>query len=275
MSSPGRASSDTMSAAAVTIPSVKRKPAARSASAPGVRIVTAKLSPSSRTSSAASTATASVAGSRRAVVDAHQVTRRIPSRSVTAGRITSARVTMFFGLGQQKPHHYREMVRIAWENRDQLPFAWRILKRRRLRRLRARHLGPLGLDAAGHAPLHGAAGADAAEHRAGARSRACSPTSPRSRGRSSAELRALGRLPEPMLRRRGEPGFRVVTWDEALDRRRRRTARDRSAAPGVLPDLARHHQRGLLRGAEGGALPRHQPRRQLGAPLPRGVDRRR
>src|SRR6187551_1776534 len=33
-----------------------------------------------------------------------------------------------FGLGRQKPQHYREMARIAWENRDQLPFAWRILK---------------------------------------------------------------------------------------------------------------------------------------------------
>src|ERR1043165_2186194 len=33
-----------------------------------------------------------------------------------------------FGLGRQKPHHYREMAKIAWENRDQLPFAWRILK---------------------------------------------------------------------------------------------------------------------------------------------------
>ena len=32
-----------------------------------------------------------------------------------------------FGHGSQKPHHYREMVRVAWENRDQLPFAWRIL----------------------------------------------------------------------------------------------------------------------------------------------------
>src|SRR4029078_8659684 len=32
-----------------------------------------------------------------------------------------------FGLGRQKPHHYREMLKIAWENRDQLPFAWRIL----------------------------------------------------------------------------------------------------------------------------------------------------
>src|SRR5580765_7549021 len=33
-----------------------------------------------------------------------------------------------FGLGQQKPHHYREMLGIAWENRRELPFAWRILK---------------------------------------------------------------------------------------------------------------------------------------------------
>ena len=32
-----------------------------------------------------------------------------------------------FGLGHQKPHHYLEMAKVAWENRDQLPFAWRIL----------------------------------------------------------------------------------------------------------------------------------------------------
>jgi|SRR5437588_509774 len=35
---------------------------------------------------------------------------------------------MVFGFGKQKPHHYREMVRVAWENRDELPFAWRILR---------------------------------------------------------------------------------------------------------------------------------------------------
>src|SRR3954463_8045202 len=33
-----------------------------------------------------------------------------------------------FGLGRQKPRHYRDMARIAWENRDELPFAWRILR---------------------------------------------------------------------------------------------------------------------------------------------------
>src|SRR6266478_4276803 len=32
-----------------------------------------------------------------------------------------------FGLGYQKPHHYTEMARVLWENRDNLPYAWRIL----------------------------------------------------------------------------------------------------------------------------------------------------
>ncbi|GAA3526756.1 FdhF/YdeP family oxidoreductase [Nonomuraea rosea] len=35
-------------------------------------------------------------------------------------------------------------------------------------------------------------------------------------GKRSAELRDLGRLPYPMLRRAGEPGFRRISWDEAL-----------------------------------------------------------
>src|SRR5437870_13872063 len=39
----------------------------------------------------------------------------------------------------------------------------------------------------------------------------------RLRGMSPRELRNLGRLPYPMVRRRGEPGFHRVPWDEALD----------------------------------------------------------
>src|SRR5262245_66314060 len=31
------------------------------------------------------------------------------------------------GIGQVKPNHYLEMLKVAWQNRDQLPFAWRIL----------------------------------------------------------------------------------------------------------------------------------------------------
>jgi molybdopterin-dependent oxidoreductase alpha subunit len=37
------------------------------------------------------------------------------------------------------------------------------------------------------------------------------------RNLSSTDLRDLGRLAHPMRRRRGEPGFRPITWDEALD----------------------------------------------------------
>ena len=29
---------------------------------------------------------------------------------------------------ERKPNQYAEMLRVAWENRGQLPFAWRILK---------------------------------------------------------------------------------------------------------------------------------------------------
>ena len=49
----------------------------------------------------------------------------------------------------------------------------------------------------------------------------------------------------------------VATWDEALDRIAAELRDRRSGARRLLSDVARHHQRGLLRGAEGGAVPRH------------------
>jgi hypothetical protein len=33
------------------------------------------------------------------------------------------------GIGYTKPNHYLEMARVVWRNRDQLPFAWRILSK--------------------------------------------------------------------------------------------------------------------------------------------------
>jgi molybdopterin-dependent oxidoreductase alpha subunit len=122
-----------------------------------------------------------------------------------------------FGLGQQKPHHYREMLQIAWENRDQLPFAWRILKDGVCDgcalgtsglsdwTLEGTHLCMVRLELMrlNTAPaLDPAALADASQLS----------------GRTSQQLRALGRLPEPMQRRHGERGFRTITWDQALDR---------------------------------------------------------
>src|SRR5210317_2249941 len=33
-----------------------------------------------------------------------------------------------FGLGEEKPHHFRDMARIWWENHDELEYAMRILR---------------------------------------------------------------------------------------------------------------------------------------------------
>jgi molybdopterin-dependent oxidoreductase alpha subunit len=122
-----------------------------------------------------------------------------------------------FGLGRQKPHHYREMARVVWENRAQLPFAWRILNDGvcdgcalgtsglkdwtipgthlcmvRLELMRLNTAPALDVDLLKDVSALA--------------------------GRSSNDLRVLGRLPEPMIRSRGDRGFRVVSWDEALDR---------------------------------------------------------
>jgi molybdopterin-dependent oxidoreductase alpha subunit len=121
-----------------------------------------------------------------------------------------------FGLGRQKPHHYREMARVAWENRAELPFAWRILRdgvcdgcalgTSGLKdwTIPGTHLCMVRLELL---QLNTAAALDPAVlSDAGSLA-----------GRTSQELRALGRLPQPMIRRKGERGFLVATWDEALD----------------------------------------------------------
>ncbi|HEX2466636.1 MAG TPA: FdhF/YdeP family oxidoreductase [Solirubrobacterales bacterium] len=121
-----------------------------------------------------------------------------------------------FGLGEQRPNNYREVFRAAWENRDNARYAWRILSRGvcdgcalgttglhdwtidsvHICNVRLRLLRLNTLPALDPALL---ADADALARR------------------SSADLRGLGRLPYPMLRRRSEPGFTRVSWDEALD----------------------------------------------------------
>ena len=159
-----------------------------------------------------------------------------------------------FGLGQQKPHHYREMLKIVWENRDELPFAWRILNDGVCDgcalgtsglsdwTLEGTHLCMVRLELM---RLNTAPALDPSR---------LADVSPLS-SRTSQELRELGRLPEPMLRQNAkrDRGFRVVSWDEALGPHRRRASRRRSGARRVLPHVARHHERGVLRGAEGGA----------------------
>ncbi|HEX7796881.1 MAG TPA: molybdopterin-dependent oxidoreductase [Vicinamibacterales bacterium] len=122
-----------------------------------------------------------------------------------------------FGVGQQKPRHYREMVKIAWENRDQLPFAWRILNNGVCDGCA---LGTSGLSDWTLPGVH-----LCMVRLELMRLNTAPPLDPSIlsdvsalKALTSQQLRDLGRLPHPMLRRHGEPGFLVASWDEALDR---------------------------------------------------------
>jgi len=121
-----------------------------------------------------------------------------------------------FGLGEEKPHHFRDMLRILWENRDELEYAMRILgdgvcdgcalgtTGMRDFTLDGIHLCTVRLELLRLNTMP-----------------ALDPT--RLADVSSLEslsgdaLRRLGRLPVPMVRRRGEAGFSPLSWDEALD----------------------------------------------------------
>ena len=129
-----------------------------------------------------------------------------------------------FGIGEQHPNNFAEVTRAIWENRDQAGYAWRILSQGvcdgcalgvaglhdwtldgphicniRLRLLRLNTMGPLDTSVL--------ADVDGLRHR------------------TSAELRGLGRLAYPMIRRKGEAGFSRMAWDDALDLIAARTVR--------------------------------------------------
>lgn len=120
------------------------------------------------------------------------------------------------GLGQVKPNHYLEIAKAFWRNKGELPFAWRILTQGvcdgcalgtsgiRDFTMEGIHLCMIRLDLMrlNTMPALDArllADADRLAHKSG------------------AELRELGRLPFPMIRRRGERGFARAAWGEAVD----------------------------------------------------------
>lgn len=120
------------------------------------------------------------------------------------------------GFNEQKPNHYLEMARVAWKNRDELAYAWRILRD-----------GVCDGCALGTSGLHDwtLEGTHLCMVRLELMRLNTAPALDVDRlkdvaaleGLASANLRDLGRLPEPMLRVRGDRGFRTITWDEALD----------------------------------------------------------
>jgi molybdopterin-dependent oxidoreductase alpha subunit len=120
------------------------------------------------------------------------------------------------GIGQQKPNHYLEMVKVAWANRAHPRYAWDVLRK-----------GACDGCALGVAGFHDwtIEGVHLCTTRlrllelntADAFDPALLTDVGPLRGRTGQQLRDFGRLGHPMRRRRGEPGFRRIEWDEALD----------------------------------------------------------
>lgn len=119
-----------------------------------------------------------------------------------------------FGLGATKPHHFYEMARVMWENRDNLSYAWKVLSRGvcdgcalgttglRDWTIDGTHLCMVRLELL--------------------RLNTMSAFDPKKladlsklKDKSSKELREMGRLGFPMRRRKGEAGFTQVSWEEA------------------------------------------------------------
>lgn len=120
------------------------------------------------------------------------------------------------GIGQQKPHHYREMAEVALDNLRHPRYAWDVLRK-----------GVCDGCALGVAGFHD--WTIDGVHLCTTRLRllevnTADPVDPALlsdaevlRSRSGAELRAMGRLAHPMRRRAGDAGFHRIGWDEALD----------------------------------------------------------
>ncbi len=132
-----------------------------------------------------------------------------------------------FGLGQVKPTHFRDMFAITWRNRDNLPYAWKVLSR-----------GVCDGCALGVAGFHDwtIKGTHLCMTRLNLlRLNTMPALDPKLLADVSqlttlenAQLRELGRLPAPMLREKGAPGFRVISWEEAY---RRMAAHIRASTP--------------------------------------------
>ncbi len=120
-----------------------------------------------------------------------------------------------YGIGETKPNHYASMAKVVWQNRRHLPYAWKILRK-----------GVCDGCALGVAGFHDWTldgvhlcttrlellklnTADALDAR-------LLGDVEKLRRLDGRQLRELGRLPYPMLRRKGEKGFTRISWNDAL-----------------------------------------------------------
>jgi molybdopterin-dependent oxidoreductase alpha subunit len=120
-----------------------------------------------------------------------------------------------------KPKHFRDMARVAWANRDNLGYAWRVLSQ-----------GVCDGCALGVAGFHDwtIEGVHLCMTRLNLLRLNTMPALDerlladvsRLGSLDNARLRELGRLPCPLLRVRGDRGFRRISWDDAYARIARR-----------------------------------------------------
>jgi molybdopterin-dependent oxidoreductase alpha subunit len=120
------------------------------------------------------------------------------------------------GIGEQKPNHYGAIAHTIWDNRKELPYALRILRKGVCDgcalgvagfhdwTISGVHLCTTRLDLLKVNTAHAIDDSHFAD--AGALE-----------GLKTRELRELGRLAHPMVRYKGDPGFTRVSWDAALD----------------------------------------------------------
>ncbi len=120
-----------------------------------------------------------------------------------------------YGLNQQHPNAYSDILKVAWENRDQAGYAWRIL---RDGCCDGCSLGTTGMHDWTMKGVHLCAvrlqllrlnTMPAMDWRV------LEEVEPL-REKSEKQLRKLGRLAVPMVRRKGDKGFTRISWDEAL-----------------------------------------------------------
>ncbi|MDR6227563.1 FdhF/YdeP family oxidoreductase [Desmospora profundinema] len=121
-----------------------------------------------------------------------------------------------FGMGETKPHHFKEMIRVAWENRDQLGYAWRILNQgccdgcalgttgMKDWTLPGTHLCMVRLNLLRMNTMPALDGEMLTDLN-------------QLKELNSRDMREWGRLPYPMLRRKGDAGFHRISWDKALN----------------------------------------------------------
>src|SRR6267142_1585265 len=139
------------------------------------------------------------------------------SHRIKRGWKDKLRAAVPFGLGQTKPQHFRDMALIAWKNRDNLPYAWKVLSK-----------GVCDGCALGVAGFHDwtIKGVHLCMTRLNLLRLNTMPALDarlledvsKLTSLDNAQLRELGRLPFPMLREKDSKGFRRITWEEAFQR---------------------------------------------------------